>query len=463
MLLHHAGPEVRRTFQSLKVVPADGESPYDSALRTLTEFFCVRENVFFERFVLDELQPLAGESTQNFVLRLRSQARFCKLSCAECHCSFEDDRIMEVALRNTDKPQIRSRCFEKRVTDLDAFLTIARDFEASLAESSAMCRRSAVVSQADSTALCSSEDKPSVSTAASSSTAPSGDNPLLASSTTQVGKKTVSRPLKRRPPHLCKYCNTDHPFNRQLCPAWGKVCSACSSRNHFAVCCPDKSASCVEACTGALSYGGAFCLSTGCSKIFGELYVNGLRRRFLLDTGSNRNIVPPHLVPSGEPLLPAPPVHALARVEVQPLGRVWLKVGADPSEAEFKEFLVIPNVDPILSVACCLQFGFLSLNAKTVSVQPASLPSPPAVRQSSLDFSKISVPGIRALVEEFSDIFSPTIGSIKGVKSHIQLKKDAAPRFRKARPVALSLKEKVKTTLDKMVRTGNLAPIRHSE
>ena len=91
MLLHCAGPEVRRTFQSLKAVPADGESPYDSALRTLTEFFCVRENVFFERFYLDELQPLAGESTQNFVLRLRSQARFCKLSCAECHCSFEDD------------------------------------------------------------------------------------------------------------------------------------------------------------------------------------------------------------------------------------------------------------------------------------------------------------------------------------------------------------------------------------
>lgn len=248
MLLHHSGPEVRRTFQSLMVIPADGESSYDSALRTLTEFFCVRENVFLERFVLDELQPLAGDSTQNFVLRLRSQARFCKLSCADCHCSFEDDRILEDALRNTDKPQIRSRCFEKRVTDLDTFLTIARDFEASLAESSTICRRSAVVSQADSTAMCSSEDKPSVSTAASSSAGCSGDN---ASSTTQDGKKRAPRSLKRKPPRLCKYCNTDHPFNRRLCPAWGKVCSACSSRHHFAVCCPNKGASCVEACTGA--------------------------------------------------------------------------------------------------------------------------------------------------------------------------------------------------------------------
>lgn len=111
--------------------------------------------------------------------------------------------------------------------------------------------------------------------------------------------------------------------------------------------------------------------------------MNGLRRRFLLDTGSNMNIVPPHFVPSGEPLLPAPPVRALARTEVQPLGRVWLNLEADPSEAEFKEFLVIPDADPILSLACCLQFGFLSLNAKTVSVQPASLPSHAAVRQSS--------------------------------------------------------------------------------
>lgn len=66
-------------------------------------------------------------------------------------------------------------------------------------------------------------------------------------------------------------------------------------------------------------------------------------------------------------------------------------------------------------------------------------------------------------MEELSDIFSPTIRSIQGVKAHIQLKRDAAPRFRKARPVALALKEKVKTSLEKMVQTGTLAPIRYSE
>ena len=39
---------------------------------------------------------------------------------------------------------------------------------------------------------------------------------------------------------MCKFCGQMHILKKELCPAWGKVCSACKKRNHFAVKCMKK-------------------------------------------------------------------------------------------------------------------------------------------------------------------------------------------------------------------------------
>ena len=39
---------------------------------------------------------------------------------------------------------------------------------------------------------------------------------------------------------MCKYCGQMHMLKKEVCPAWGKVCSACKKRNHFAVKCTKK-------------------------------------------------------------------------------------------------------------------------------------------------------------------------------------------------------------------------------
>jgi hypothetical protein len=40
-----------------------------------------------------------------------------------------------------------------------------------------------------------------------------------------------------REEYQCKFCNPHHKFSKSECPAYGKTCSKCHARNHFAVCC----------------------------------------------------------------------------------------------------------------------------------------------------------------------------------------------------------------------------------
>ena len=35
----------------------------------------------------------------------------------------------------------------------------------------------------------------------------------------------------------CRYCRSQHVFRKELCPAFGKTCSACGKGNHFAKVC----------------------------------------------------------------------------------------------------------------------------------------------------------------------------------------------------------------------------------
>ena len=46
-----------------------------------------------------------------------------------------------------------------------------------------------------------------------------------------------NKPGKEKPSGLCKFCGTEHPYNRAKCPASGKTCHKCGKQGHFAVKC----------------------------------------------------------------------------------------------------------------------------------------------------------------------------------------------------------------------------------
>ena len=60
-------------------------------------------------------------------------------------------------------------------------------------------------------------------------------NKVLPQSTPTSKQKTGEQNLIR-----CKFCATTHTRDKFQCPAWGKTCSVCKRRNHFAAACSNK-------------------------------------------------------------------------------------------------------------------------------------------------------------------------------------------------------------------------------
>ena len=49
--------------------------------------------------------------------------------------------------------------------------------------------------------------------------------------------KVKAPPKKKSSFKVCRYCGLEHEWIKEKCPAWGKECSKCKWKNHFARCC----------------------------------------------------------------------------------------------------------------------------------------------------------------------------------------------------------------------------------
>ena len=54
---------------------------------------------------------------------------------------------------------------------------------------------------------------------------------------------------------------------------------------------------------------------------------------------------------------------------------------------------------------------------------------------------------VNNMKNQYTELFSETLGKMKGVKAKIDVQEDSKPRFFKSRPVPISLQEKVKSDI----------------
>ena len=79
-LLHFAGMEVQDIFEDLQdpgPIPEAGDNAQKVAICKLDSYFCVEENIPYEHHVLRQLSLQEGETADQFMVRLRKQARHC--------------------------------------------------------------------------------------------------------------------------------------------------------------------------------------------------------------------------------------------------------------------------------------------------------------------------------------------------------------------------------------------------
>ena len=73
------------------------------------------------------------------------------------------------------------------------------------------------------------------------------------------------------------------------------------------------------------------------------------------------------------------------------------------------------------------------------------------------------VPALQETLQRYAEVFEDELGVIKGVEAQIDVDPQAQPRFCKARPVPLALKDKVEAELDRLQKEGIIEPVQSAE
>lgn len=128
---------------------------------------------------------------------------------------------------------------------------------------------------------------------------------------------------------------------------------------------------------------------------------------------------------------------------IKPLGCLVLPV-THSGKVFMCDFIVVESGEPLLGLRSCSDLGLIQLNSSANQVS------------SSSDGNNINKTDLCSLLHQFEILFDEDLGFIHGVEAHIQLKRDAEPRFVRNRAVPLALREKMNNAIDATLQRGSI-------
>ena len=116
VLLHSGGMDLQEIFYTL--APEDeAQNNFDNCLTILDNYFTPKVNKLFERLEFRQLAHLQGETTDQFVCRLRQKAVLCEFDKV-------DEAIQDQLIEKCRDPELRRKFLEKAQ---DGTLTVLQD------------------------------------------------------------------------------------------------------------------------------------------------------------------------------------------------------------------------------------------------------------------------------------------------------------------------------------------------
>ncbi len=79
-MIHFAGFDVQNLFEDLRdlgPIPEEGDDEFHVAIRKLDHHFRSEENIPYERHVFRQTAMKEGKTADQYMVRLRKQARYC--------------------------------------------------------------------------------------------------------------------------------------------------------------------------------------------------------------------------------------------------------------------------------------------------------------------------------------------------------------------------------------------------
>ena len=417
------------------------DNPKDLKFKELVEkmrnHYSPKVNVAAETFRFQECSQEEGESVKDFANRLKRLAASCDFGT---HLSR--------ALRDQFVRGLRSRNLTKKLLVENKSFSQALDM--AIAEE---------VAEANAASL-------------------GGERP--AAPVNAVNRQTERRgfrPAQSQSSRRCGGCGGQWHANRQQCPAWGKACRKCGKMNHFAKHCRSQSVNNVvdstseEVDPASMSSGprqvgdpAEYSLNF-INKVSGQAAGNSAQSvnrvepyvcsvevgstpvLFEIDTGAAVTIIneaefaklqkAEKLSLSTEDL---PRLRSYAGRILPVRGRVTSKVSHGQRSAELS-FYVVEGSGPNLLGRDSLER--LALDWKSVF--------------------KVSDNSSSHILEEFPELFQPSMGTWKHGKVKLAVDRNAKPRFLKARNVPYALQRAVEVELERLEKEGIISPVSYSD
>ena len=210
LLLHSGGMDLQEIFYTL--APEDeAQNNLDNCLTVLDNYFTPKVNVPFERHEFRQLAQLQGETTDQFVCRLRQKA-------VSCEFDKLDEAIRDQLIEKCRDPELRRKFLEKAQ---DGTLSVLQDV-AGVHESVKLQMQSLETSCKDDQV-----------------NAMRPVNPKHKKDKKKKKKKMEKKDVNPWEHQKCYRCSETGHFTRS-CPALNKTCNKCGLTGHLAVCCKTK-------------------------------------------------------------------------------------------------------------------------------------------------------------------------------------------------------------------------------
>ncbi len=451
LFLHSAGTQALKVYNSLKFAPAEDRNDLETITRKFDEHIIGQVNETYERYKFNRRDQGSEEPIENYVAVLRELVKKCNYG--ELTDSLIKDRII-LGIRDNNT---RKKLLQIRGSTLNQTIDICRSAELTSQQLKSIDANNDTVSKIIPKKSRDSSHKQRGKTKYNSKR--SNEKPHYPS----TSKDTEVMP--------CLFCNTSHIMNRKHCPAWGKRCTKCNRKNHFAVKC--KSISKIrgfgdrssdeytedstedtedtdDMCTlRELSNDADILNKVSNSKaakerkdVYAMLLINDEPVKCLLDTGATTNVLPARYVNAKELYDKPTTLITWNNSYVNTMGKCKVKVRNPANKKKYLiEFKVVKQqLCPILGKTTCERMNLIQINYESFHIAKVKASDVPE--------------------EKFKEVFdNSSIGTLPGDAVHIKCKLSTMPKVMPARREPIALRARIKKELSRLCDLGVLAPV----
>lgn len=416
------GVTYRQVYDTFKI---KSNTPLDAVLNHFDAYFKPLINVDLERYKIMQRMQTPGESIDKFVADIKVQAKKC-----DYENKFNSMVKTHVICGLLDK-KLQQELFNDKSLTLLEVIEKVRIAEANKSQSEKVFQPNKVSSQ-DVNTVHSRDFKKSYSNEP-------GEKPTAFSKQQSNAADSSKGSFPKKP---CSRCGSYHPPRK--CPAHGKICIKCQKKNHFSAQCRQDQVHEVQVYdndneNNFYDFSVATISDSNVNSLewTENLKIHNLDILFKLDTGASINIIPKDKFDliEGKPALQSAGnrLTSYSGHHISVIGSCYLKVnvnkGFGPRESKLFFYVVPQGLTPILGLEGCTALNLIE---------------------------RVNFISREDVFKQYPDVFDSNKIGLVPYTYDIKLREDAVPKIFPARPIPVSLQDKVKAELDRMVKEGIL-------